>query len=287
MIHEEFAYSAGPVNGVATNATGLSGSWVAGAQGGGANTASSFVPASLTLAGHFAPSGGSLEITNSGPNFNEGGAAAAVSAALTGSSLLYTSSIMQFASSGGFFNDWTVEQRFNTGASSGYLTSSGRNEVRAFGSGSGSNGKGGVSVDASEVTQGTGTNAPSTNYLLVTRYTVSGSNVTQADLFTFDATSYGAFLANATPGNADSLLGTYANFSLTDTGIRSLDDFDFLQFTTNGGPIGRYDDFRLGTEITDVVNAVPEPANALFGLIGLVAIMRRRRSLERVVMRTL
>ncbi|MBK8094509.1 MAG: hypothetical protein IPK32_21740 [Verrucomicrobiaceae bacterium] len=279
LILESFNYSAGSANGVATNATGLTGNWTAGAQGGTSNATANFDATSVTMAGHFAASGGSLIITNSGPGFGEGGAAAAVTSTITGTSL-YSSSLMSFGSSNGsYFNDWSVEQRFNTSASGGYTTSSGRNEVRAFGSGSSSTGKGAVSADASEVAQSTGTSAANTNYLLVTRYILSGSDITSAQLFAFDATSYASYLANATTGNADSILGTYANYSLTDTATRSLNDFDFLQFTTNGGPIGRYDDFRMGTSILDVVNvgSVPEPSRAMLGLVGMVGVMMRRR----------
>lgn len=281
LIVESFNYSAGSANGVATNATGLTGNWTVGAQGTASSATANFDSSSLTMAGHFAASGGSLIITNSGPSYGEGGAAAAVTSTITGTSL-FSSSLMSFGSSNGqYFNDWVVEQRFNTGASGGFSSSSGRNAVRAFGSGGSSIGKGGVSADASEVSQSTGTNAANTNYLLVTRYTVSGSNITAAQLFAFDATSYASYLANATAGNADSLLGTYANYSLTDTANRSLNDFDFLQFTTNGGPIGRFDDFRLGTSILDVVNiaSMPEPSRALLGMIGVLGgMLRRRRS---------
>jgi hypothetical protein len=279
LIQESFDYAAGAVNGAATNATGLGGSWTAGAFASGATTAANFDSSSLSFAGHFANSGGSLVVTNAGPGWGEGGASATVSATLAGHSTLFSSSIMSFASpNSSFFNDWVVEQRFNTTATGTFSTSSGRNLVRAFGSGSGAAGKGGVGSNNSEVVQGTGTNAPGTNYLLVTSYTVSGGNVTGASLFAFDEAAYAGYLAAATPATAEALLGTHALYTLTDADSRSLADFTFLQFNTQGGPIGRYDDYRLGTSVTDVVNIVPEPSAAVVCVIGsLGAILRRSR----------
>ena len=280
LIQENFNYAAGSANGVATNATGLAGNWSAGAFASGASTAAAFDSTSLTIAGHFATSGGSLRLTNAGPGFGEGGASASVGAALTGSSTLYSSSIISFAAPGGsYFNDWVVEQRFNTGSTGTFSTSSGRNIVRAFGSGSSAAGKGGVSSDNGEVVQGTGTNSPGTNYLLVTSYTVSGGNVTGATLYTFDTTAYANHLAAATPATAEALLGTHALFSLTDSSSRALSNFAFLQYTIQGGPIGSYDDYRLGTSITDVVNVVPEPSAAMLCTIcSLGMVLRRKRS---------
>ena len=277
LIHENFNYSAGSVNGAATNAAGLTGNWSAGAFATGATTAATFDAASLNFAGHFASSGGSLRLTNAGPGWGEGGAAATVGATLTGSSTLYSSSIMSFASpNSSYFNDWVVEQRFNTSASGTFGSSSGRNIIRAFGSGGGAAGRGGVGADSDEVTQAAGTNTPGANYLFVTTYAVSGSNVTSATLYTFDGTAYANYLAAATPATAEALLGTYALYSLTDNETRALSNFTFLQYTTQGGPIGSYDDYRLGTSITDVVNVVPEPSAAALCLVASLGLAFRR-----------
>lgn len=282
LIQESFNYAPGTVNGTASSATGLSGAWTAGAFGSGATTASAFQPGSLAFAGHFAASGGSLQITNAGPGWAEGGASLAVGATLTGYSTLYASSIMSFASAGSFFNDWVVEQRFNSAASGTFSSASGRNIVRAFNSGSGSAGKGGVSSNGSEVAQSTGTNAAATNHLIVTRYTVSGSDITGATAYFFTEAAYANYLAAATPATADSLLATHALYSLSDSDSVGLSSFAHLQFVTQGGPVGSYDEFRLGTDITDVVNvsSIPEPSSfaALVGASVLAAgIVRRRR----------
>lgn len=282
LVQENFNYSAGSASGVATSGTGLSGNWYAGAFN-TASTAAAFQSSSLSFAGHFASSGGSLQVTNAGPNFGEGGASATVSASLTGYSTLYASSIMSTGTSGSYFNDWVVEQRFNSSVSGIYSSSSGRNIVRAFGSGSSSAGKGGASADASEVVQGTGTNNAGTNYLLVTRYTIASNNITQATLYVFNETAYANYLAAATPGNADSLLASNALYSLTDTASQPLSSIGFLQFVTQGGPAGNFDDYRLGTDITDVVNvsAIPEPSTcaALAGVAVLaLGFLRRRRA---------
>lgn len=283
LVQENFNYTAGSVSGVATNGTGLTGNWYAGAFRNTANTASVFQSSSLTLAGHFASSGGSLQLTNAGGDFSEGGASAAVSATLSGNAKLFTSSIMKFESgNGSFFSDWTTEQRFNSTISGDFSTAVGRNIVRAFNSGSGAAGKGGVSSNGSEVAQATGTNNAGTNYLFVTRYTVASGNVTQATIYVFDAAAYANYLIAATPANAEALLDTHALYTLTDNDSQSLSSFSFLQFTTQGGPIGSFDDFRLGTDITDVVNvsAIPEPSTfaALAGVavFALSAVRRRR-----------
>src|SRR6185436_110968 len=114
-------------------------------------------------------------------NFGEAAAGAAVSATLAGNPLFYASTIMKLNTAGGYFNDWVVEQRFNTAALNNFSTSSGRNIVSAFGSGSSSARKGGVSSNSSEVTQGTGSLNAGTNYLLVTRYAITGGGLDTVD----------------------------------------------------------------------------------------------------------
>ncbi|MEA3212704.1 MAG: hypothetical protein QOE70_5761 [Chthoniobacter sp.] len=282
LIDEEFNYSSGSLNGAATNATGLSGNYSAGGVlSNGSNATFTIQASSLLFAGHFASAGGSLRAANAGGNFGEAAAGAAVSATLAGNPLLYASTIMKLNTAGQYFDDWVVEQRFNTAALNSFSTSSGRNIVSAFGSG-GSARKGGVSSDSSEVTQGTGSLNAGTNYLLVTRYAITGgglNTVDSATLFAFDETAYGNYLtaANNNPSNADALLATHALFSLTDGDDRALSNFGFLQFSIGGGPTGDYDAFRMGTEVSDVVKVVPEPSSVALTLMGIFPFLRRAR----------
>lgn len=279
LIHETFVYSSGAIGGQAANATGLSGNWTAGGSlSNGSNATFNIAASSLGFAGHFAADGGSLVMANGGGNYGEGAASATVGATLTGSSVLFSSSIMTLNISGSYFNDWAIEQRFNSAADGNFNTTSGRNLVSSFGSGSSSNRKGGVSSNNSEVTQATGTLSAGTKYLLVTSYAVTGSDITNSTLYAFNESAYASYLANTSVGTAAADLGTYALFSLSDTDTTSLNNFDFLQFSILGGPTGQVDDFRLGTQITDVVNVIPEPSTAALGLLGVLGILRRSRT---------
>lgn len=258
LIHEGFNYPAGNIIGQSVNGSGLNHSttW---SKATGSGTTFTVQGSSLSFAGHFASSGGSLLISNPSGPYADDSASAAVSAALTGYSTLYSSSIQELNTAGAYYNDWVIEQRFNSSATGDYSSSSGRNIVSAYGSGSGATRKGGVSSDSGEVVQSTGTLAAGTKYLLVTKYTISGANVTSATLYVFDQTAYTNYLANSTVGTAAANLATYALFSLTDSSTAALSNFDFLQFAINGGPSGQVDDFRLGTAITDVVNLTSAP----------------------------
>lgn len=286
LVHENFNYAAGSVNGVVTAGTGISGNWYAGPTGGSGSSASaSFVADSLTFAGHFASVGGALRVSNpSGPGYGEAAASATMSAALSGYSTLYVSTVMRMNTAGQYYNDWTVEQRFNSSQTGNYSSTSGRNLLSAFGSGSASLRKAGVSSDSSEVTQSTGSIQPGTNYLFVTAYTVSGSNITGATLYVFNEAAYSSYLTAATPATASGLLSSHALFSLSDNQSRALSNFNYLQFAILGGPTGTFDDFRMGASLTDVVNvvAIPEPSTtvvfAAVLALGLVWVCRYRNS---------
>ena len=285
LVNESFNYAAGAVSGASATGAGLSGSWFAGATGGGASGATlSFQAASLSFSGHFASSGGSLNIANPSGPYAETAASATISAALTGYSTLYSSSVMTMATAGTYFNDWVVEQRFNSSQNGSFGSSSGRNQVSSFNSGGAAARKAGVSADSSEAREATGTLAAGTNYLLVTKYTVSGGNITNATLYVFDQAAYGGYLSAATAGTADSLLGTHALVTLGDSGTAAVGSVGYLQFAINGGPNGTFDDYRLGSEITDVVNvaaAIPEPSAAAVlagaSVLGLAVLRRRKR----------
>jgi hypothetical protein len=290
LVQESFDYTSGAANGVTTTGTGLSGSWYAGATlANGSNAVATFASTNLSFTGHFASTGGSLQIANAGGNYGEAVASATLASPLSGTTF-YTSQLMLLGTNGSYYNDWAVEQRFNSVSNGNYATSSGRTEVSAFGSGSSSGRKGGASLDGSEVTQATGTLAAGTTYLLVGKYTgTSGTSLTNATVYFFDQAAYTAYLtaAQATPANADALLGSNALFSLSDsTGGTNLSTFSFLQFSIGGGPTGTFDEFRMGTDVGDVVNltaaAVPEPASAAslaaVAALGAVAFRRKRRA---------
>ena len=248
LIQENFSYATGNIDGQATMVTGLTGNWTVAGAG-------TFVvqASSLAFAGHFASSGGSLVLTGTDP-WSGANADAAVSATIPPNTIFYASSIMTLDSASNYYNDWVLEQRFNIAPSGGNQTSSGRNIVSAYDSGNSSTRLAGVSTAGDEV-RVLGPVA-GTKYLFVTAYTSSATDVTEATMYGFDEAAYASYLANSNAGNAATNLGTYATFTATATGDRALSDFDYLQYVVYGGPTGQMDDFRLGTEITDVVNLV-------------------------------
>ena len=274
LIHENFAYTAGGINGIAATGTGLSGNWATSVSSGSATY--NVQASSLAFTGHFTSSGRSLAMSSG--NAGEKRAAATVSASLPANSTFYASSLMTLNLAGTYFNDWAVEQRFNTASNGAEATSSGRNSFSTNGSGATANRRAGVSVDGSVVSSGNVV-AAGTLYLFVTTYTSDATNVTSATMYGFTVADYATYLTNSTAANAAANLATYRTFTVTETGgqTRPLADFDFLQFTINGGPVAQFDDFRLGTQITDVVNVIPEPGMALLGSLGLLALLRHRR----------
>ena len=282
LISESFNYGTGAISGTTTGGSGLTGTYSAGGvNANGSNATFNVSASSLSFAGHFAASGGSLTVANAGGNYGEAAASAQISASLAGNTKVFSSSLERLNTAGQYFNDWTVEQRFNSAVLGNYQSSGGRNEVSAFGSGSASARRAGASMDASEVTDASKTLAAGTTYLLVTAYTLSGSNLTSATMYAFDQASYANYLtaANAAPANAEALLSSNALFSITDTANFAVSNVKYLQFSIGGGPSGQFDDYRLGTAVTDVVNvATPEPASlAILGCSASLIVMRRRR----------
>lgn len=274
IIQENFNYTVGAIGGQAASGIGLTGNWASSASSGSA-TFNVQAP-SVVFTGHFASSGGSL-IMSSG-NGGEKRTSVAVSATIPVSTTFYASSLQTLNTAGQYFNDWVVEQRFNTTASGDFSTSSGRNVVAAFNSGTTSTRNAAVSSNLNEVSVASTT--AGTTYLLVTAYTSDATNLTQARLFGFTQTSYANYLANSNPTNAAANLTTYASFTAVDTDTSPLANFDFLQYSITGGPTGQMDDFRLGTDITDVVNVIPEPSVTILGSLGVLALLRRSRKAE-------
>jgi autotransporter-associated beta strand protein len=282
LIQESFNYSTGNIIAQTVNGAGLNGSstWTKAA---GSGTSFTVQASSLSFAGHFASSGGSLLVSNPSGPYADDSASATVSATLTGYSTLYASSIMTMNTAGTYYNDWAIEQRFNSSATGIWSSSSGRNIVSAFGSGSSASRKGGVSTDSSETTQATGSLAAGTKYLLVTKYTVSGANITSATLYVFSEAAYATYLANSTAGTAEPNLASYALFSLTDSATVALSNFGFLQFAIGGGPSGQVDEFRLGSAITDVVNVNSGSAPTISGLVNQTVVASNNVSLNPTV----
>lgn len=282
LIREGFNYPTGSLIGQTVNGSGLNGgaTWTKATASG---TSFAIQGSSLSFAGHFAPTGGSLLISNPSGPYADDSAAAAVSATLTGSATLYASSVMTMNTAGGYYNDWAIEQRFNSSATGIWSSSSGRNIVSAFGSGSSASRKGGVSADSSEATQATGSLAAGTKYLLVTKYTVSGASITSATLYVFSEAAYTTYLANSTAGTAEANLASYALFSLTDSATVALSNFGFLQFAIGGGPSGQVDEFRLGSAITDVVNVNSGSAPTISGLVNQTVVASNNVSLNPTV----
>lgn len=257
LIQENFnGYTAGNINGQAVTGTGLTGSW---AVSGATYTVQA---SSLSFAGHFASSGGSLGITVNGGGDKPVAAAvsSSVLSTLSGVSTFYISSL-QTVNTGTYDNNLQIEQRFSSTA--GGSASAGRNEVSSYSSGTTSARKLAVSSSTTETKQGTPTMNAGTVYLLVTKYTVSGGSITAATIYAFDAASYANYLANSTTAAAaDANLATYAYATLSASGTVSLTGgaFTYLQFSCyKSVGSGQIDDFRLGTSILDVVNITAPP----------------------------
>lgn len=283
LVQEDFNYSADSTNGTAVTGTGLSGTWYGGALGTSTNTGTvTFTSTSLSFSGHFASSGGALQVTATSQY--EYGASVAISASLSGLTTFYTSELMQMGTAGRYYSDWVVESRFNSTLTGGNGTSSGRIQVSSYNTSSTASRVAGMSLGNTATTGGSSTLAAGTTYLMVGAYTGDGTNITSSTVYFFDQTSYANYLAAASESNAASLLSTYALFSLTQTGSVALSSLTNLQFNVNGGPTALYDDYRLGTDIGDVVNlasAIPEPATTaaiIAGLsLGAVVFLRRKR----------
>jgi hypothetical protein len=271
LIRESFDYPSGNVASTPANGTGVTGSWVVGGHG-PANTSTNvtFVSGSMALANHFAEVGGSLDVRNArAGNWGPMGASISLAPTLNLGSrpVIWTSALVRVAAppqDASFFNDWRVEYRLNRVADSPQENSALRVMGRDQNSGSGTNTVSRAAVGADHIVtfQNPGTIQANTSYLFVTRSTVDTNtrSITAITLYVFDQTAYSEYLLAAitNPANAESLLTTHARFTLTDNNVSSgsntLDDKTVLQFSITGGPVGLFDEIRLGTALGDVVN---------------------------------
>lgn len=286
LVHESYQYTPGSLPGTATTGTGLTGIWEFTAETGSAATV---LPTSMPFAGHFAPVGGSLQLNDTTGPWGEKMLGAQISAPMTGNSILWQSSLIQVSSpDGSFYGDWVVEQRMHIGATNGYEGNNAigpglRNLGRAYNS-SGSDSQGGVGANFSEVKQGTGSITAGINFLMVSRFHVSTANnqTTAGQIWFFREGEYAAMQAAAIGGSPrnTALLDAHAYASLADgDGGFDISGPRYLQYVIQGGPIGTYDEFRMGTQLGDVINVVPEPTTATLVLltVGGLALVRRRR----------
>lgn len=135
--------------------------------------------------------------------------------------------------------------------------------------------------------------ATGTNYLFISSFTNVGTALSAgttgvATTWVFTQTGYDNWVTVG--GSSQSALDTYAFKKMADAAVTSgtygFDSVGYLTFQTNSPDQGGhnftaiYDELRYGTELSDVVSAVPEPSTyaAIFGTLTLATAAFRRRS---------
>ncbi len=289
LVYEGFDYALAnnaTIAGQSGSGSGTQGTWAVT----NAGTASSlYQTTGLTFGSNFATSaGGSLRQTSS-----YGGAAAQQTTATlllntTTTGTLWNSYLVNYSSislgNSGFARQGVATD--STGTTVNLLSQVYSNTLatdRKLGSG----------YDASPSASSNTSFVTGTNYLFISSFTNVGTALSVgttgvATTWVFTQAGYDNWV---TLGNsAQSALDTYAFKKTTDTAVTTgtygFDSVGYLAFQTNApdnnGQVftAIYDELRYGTDLSDVVSAVPEPSTyaAIFGSLTLATAAFRRRS---------
>jgi len=280
LVYEGYDYAAlandDSMDGVATNATGLDGTYDVAANTG---IAFRYQTAGLTFGDKYLPtSGGSVRLgraTNQYASLGIGLDAGTVTGNLYQSFLFTFETNSATGTNSGSF--WRVADAQTSGTNSRFATLT---ENRASGSAPG------IGYDSDTVTTSAGGSlAADTTYLFLSRFSNVGTALSVgtpgvADLWIFTQAGYESWLA---AGADEAELSTFALLDASDTattGTHTFNSADFLQLAatttgTGGGTfIGYYDELRFGTTLADVV---PEPTSASLLAAGGLLLLRRRR----------
>lgn len=279
LIHEDFDYAladGSSMAGVATSATGMSGSYAVGGAGvGGSNSV--YSATGLTFGANYLPvSGGGVRLsaTTGGSISSILGVAINVPAQ-TGT--LWSSYLVSFTTKG-TGNNPTAQAR----VSDLQITSS-NNRLNSFADNF-SNSSTGISYGATATTSSGTALAAGTTYLMLSQYTNVGTvGGGTAVLWAFDLAGYDNWLSLG--GGLEMNLGTYSLASQSSSAATQADfgPGSFYQIAVSnatGSTAAQtvvYDELRWGNLLNDVA-AVPEPgtAIALSGGLAVLALRRRR-----------
>lgn len=288
LVYEGFDYglaAGASMNGVATDATGLTGNYAVSVTGGAAGSGMTYRGTGLSFGSKFATTGGAIALTAN---------AAATSAAVLGGAAFNTG-----AQTGTIYNSYLVsfESRTAAGTASFRLntgiTASGASSY--FGSNAkaaGSTALSSVSYSTTAVSATTSLANNPTTYLFINSFTnVGSSGGGVATTWIFDVAGFDQLLADGVL--TDAKLDQYRLHKISQTNASGsafvFDNTRFMQFgsssgTGSGSQISVFDEIRYGNALADVIPvAVPEPSAyaAIAGAIMLGAAMTRRRANRR------
>ncbi len=292
LVYEDFTYSLSSgtsMNGVAADATGLTGNYSAATSGvsGTGSGSATYTTMGLTFSSNFQPTtGGALSIATFGGNTGGGNAAVEIAGVRlntgTQTGTLYSSYLINIT-----FNqngNSNTSTRLNSGATESTTTNA------RFMSYSVSNDaqKTGIAYD-NTTSSGSGIKLTGgTTYLVINRFTNVGSALSTgtpgvATTWYLTTSQYNNWML---AGGLESNLGTYATVTLSDSvtsGTYGFGNSNYVQFTGYSGNNSAnstqtviYDELRWATTFNEV--AIPEPS--AFALMvagcGLVMLLRRR-----------
>jgi PEP-CTERM motif len=280
LVYEDYDYALADgttLNGVATSATGFTGSYAVGGTGG----SSVYATTGLTFGANYLPvSGGATRLSASvtgGSTSSVLGATISVGGAQTGT--LWSSYLVNITSKTDKAGA-TAQARV-----SDLQTTSSNNRLNALAD-SGTTLGTGIAYDSTIVATTGTTLTVGTTYLMLSQYTnVGTAGGGTATLWIFNLAGYNDWLSLG--GGLEANLGSYDITSQSDSSTTQADFGavnDFYQFAvsnTSDSLIVQtviYDELRWGTSLGDVVSTVPEPGTAMSmaGALAAFALLRRR-----------
>ena len=259
LAYEKFGYAlanGANLNGVATNAPGLTGNYTVTALGGGTST---FQTAGLTFSPNFLPcSGGAVLCSVTGANNYARLGVALNAGTVTGT--VYTSYLANFSTLGTVAGP-IASSHLNSTTGGTDATCWFRSDVAA----SVTLKRPGVGYDATEAAATTGNLVSGTTYLVVSKFTNVGSALSAgspgvATTWVFTQAAYDNWYY---AGALESQLGTYASFTAAESvtsGTFTFNNTRFAQLVAGTGAGAAeavtFDELRYGTELVDVVKAI-------------------------------
>lgn len=277
VIEESFNYTVGEdINGK-NGGTGFNGAW-AFTNGGDTSANAPFATGTVVNGlsfGSLVTSGGALQLTNrtsTGANASSANRQVAVNG--PGDSI-WSSYLVRMAQTPPVIGT-VLDARYRNGSATGTTI------LRNGAVQNNATNNPGVAISGAGTAAATGL-AADTTYLMIANFTGSSTNsYTNATMWVLTETGFANFLAG---GGTLAALNANAFATATNSGSAvsidaNSDYFDFFNFAGNVSTQTSviYDEYRLGTALSDVV-PVPEPASlALIGIGGALVLGRRRQS---------
>lgn len=296
LIYEGFNYNLADntsIDGAAATGSGLTGNWSASnVTGGGGSASSVYIASGLTFGGNYATSNGALltsTVYNGGVN-NSTNATVRLDTTTTGT--LWSSYLISWSTISGANGGYTLQGIAGSSSPPDNTTIFFRSQMNS--NILASDRKVGVAYDGTSSSSGNTPLATGTTYLYVSKFTNVGTPLSAgatgvASTWVLTLAQYNALyqannLTEAGLNAAGAVTQKVSDAAVT-SGTYGFDGTRYLDIKadapdTNGGQtVAVWDEIKYGTDIADVLGAVPEPSHAVLLAAGLsvFGVVRRRR----------